>query len=275
MIRPADQIMAQLIDHDRLWLFLDYDGTLADFAPTPEYVITDPEVIALMTRLTQCPRLRVAVISGRPLSQVRQLLPVSDVWLAGTYGVELYTPDGELVLRVERSAIRPGLEHLLPIWQQLIANRTGFFLEDKGWTLALHARFAAEAEAQDVLSEACLSTMELAASNQFRVLQGQRFLEVGPAIAHKGRTVDFILDRFAWPGTLPVYLGDDDKDEDAFAAIQAHQGVALVISALERKTLADARLTSPQAARDWLNTLVGQLGDRAPGDRTPGDLTPG
>ena len=69
MTRSADQIMAQLLDHDRLWLFLDYDGTLADFAPTPEYVITDPDVISLVTRLTRCPRLRVAVISGRTLSQ--------------------------------------------------------------------------------------------------------------------------------------------------------------------------------------------------------------
>ena len=264
MIRPADQILAQLLDHDRLWLFLDYDGTLADFAPTPETVVTDPDVITLMTRLARCQRLRVAVISGRPLGQLRQLLPVSYIWLAGTYGIELYTPDGELLLRAERSIIRPRLEQLLPIWQQLIANRTGFFLEDKGWTLALHARFAAEAEAQHVLSEACLSTLELAASNEFRVLQGDRFLEVGPTMAHKGRAVDYILEQFAWPGALPVFLGDDDKDEDAFAAIQAKQGVALVISALERKTFADARLTSPQAARDWLNTLAGQLGERTP-----------
>ena len=263
MTCSAHQIMEQVLGHDRLWLFLDYDGTLADFAPTPDDVVADPEVMSLLTRLTRCPGLRVSVISGRTLSQLRQLLPVPHTWLAGTYGVELYTPDGKLLQRAERSVIRPGLEQLKSNWQQLIAQRTGFFLEDKDLALALHARFANEAEADYVLAKAWLSTLGLAASNEFRVLQGQRFLEVGPAIAHKGCTVAYLLDQFAWPGALPVYLGDDDKDEDAFETIKANRGVALIVSALQRKTLADAQLTSPQAARDWLNTLAQRLGERA------------
>ena len=85
------------------------------------------------------------------------------------------------------------------------------------------------------------------------------------ALAHKGRTVAYLLDQLAWPGALPVYLGDDDKDEDAFETIKAYQGVALVVGAFQRKTLADARLASPQAARVWLNTLVEQLCDKPPG----------
>ncbi len=104
-----------------------------------------------------------------------------------------------------------------------------------------------------------MSTLRLAASGEFRVLQGQRFLEVAPAIAHKGRTVDYLLDRFAWPGALPVYLGDDDKDEDAFDAIKAQHGVALLVAALPRPTRAAAQLVSPQAARAWLNQLAEHL----------------
>ncbi len=263
MTRSADQIMEQLLGYDRLWLFLDYDGTLADFAPTPEYAITDPDVVALVTRLTLCSCARVAVISGRTLNQLRQLLPVANILLAGTYGIELYTPAGKLLERARRSVIRPALEPLKWIWQQLIANRTGFFLEDKGWALALHARFASEVDADQVLSDAAVPALGLATSGQFQVLQGHRFLEVGPTIARKGRTVDYILDRFAWPGALPVYLGDDDKDEDAFETIKAHQGVALVVTALQRKTLADAELASPRAARDWLNTLADHLSAKA------------
>lgn len=263
MTRSADQITEQLLGYDRLWLFLDYDGTLADFAPTPEYAVTDPEAVAVVTCLALCPRVRVAVISGRTVSQLRQLLPVPNILLAGTYGVELYTPDGKLLERAERSVIRPTLEQLKSIWQQLIAKRSGFFLEDKGWALALHARFADEVEADQVLSDASLLALKLASSGEFHVLQGQRFLEVGPTIAHKGCAVEYILDRFAWPGALPVYLGDDDKDEDAFETIKAYQGVALVVTALQRETLADAQLTSPQAARDWLNTLARQLSAKA------------
>jgi trehalose-6-phosphatase len=68
-----------------------------------------------------------------------------------------------------------------------------------------------------------------------------------------------VLDRFAWPGALPVYLGDDDKDEDAFEAIKTRQGVALLVAAILRTTLADAQLGSPPEARDWLHQLAERL----------------
>ena len=82
----------RLAQAERLWLFLDYDGTLADFAPTPEHVNPDPELVDLIERLARHPRFRVAVVSGRRLSHVQKLVPVPGVLLAGTYGIELQTP---------------------------------------------------------------------------------------------------------------------------------------------------------------------------------------
>ena len=61
-------VARQLAHAERLWLFLDYDGTLADFAPTPEHVDPDPQLVDLLSRLAQHPGLRVAVVSGRRLS---------------------------------------------------------------------------------------------------------------------------------------------------------------------------------------------------------------
>ncbi len=263
MTRSPDQIMEQLVAADRLWLFLDYDGTLADFAPTPEHAVPDPEVVTVVSRLVKCSRVRVAVISGRQLSQVRQLIPIPNVLLAGTYGVELQTLDGEIIRRVRLDAIRPVLDELKPRWLALIDRRPGFYLEDKGYALALHARFAADDEAARVLSAARASAAELASSGEFRLLEGYHFLEVGPAIAHKGRTVEYVLDRFAWRGALLVYLGDDDKDEEAFEVIKAHQGVAMLVAAEPRATNADSRLPSPQRTRQWLNTLAERLSLKA------------
>ena len=44
------QITDQVLRADRLWLFLDYDGTLASFAPSPEVVAPDLQVIDLAAR---------------------------------------------------------------------------------------------------------------------------------------------------------------------------------------------------------------------------------
>jgi trehalose 6-phosphate phosphatase len=107
----------------RLWLLLDYDGTLADFVPTPAHVDPDPEVVGLLTRLVRHPRIRVAVISGRQLAHVEALVPIQGILLAGTYGIELRTPGGERIDRLEHDAIRPVLDAIKPRWRELIARR--------------------------------------------------------------------------------------------------------------------------------------------------------
>ncbi len=250
---------------ERVWLFLDYDGTLADFAPTPEHVLPDPGLIDLLTELATQPWLRMAVVSGRRLAHVQKLVPVPGILLAGTYGIELQTPQGERIDRLEYGDIRPTLEALKPLWGNLIAGRNGFFLEDKGWALALHARFAEEAETEQVLAKArrlANGSMQDTSPDLFRLLGGHKFLEIGPRLAHKGHTVAWLLAQYPWPGALPLYLGDDDKDEEAFGVIKDQGGIAILVSAEPRETQADGRLESPQAARAWLRTELLRPGAR-------------
>ena len=257
--RTPHQVQQRLARAERLWLFLDYDGTLADFAPTPEHVHPDPQLVDLIARLAAHPRFCVAVVSGRRLRHVQKLVPVPGVLLAGTYGIELQTPEGERIDRLEYDRLRPTLEALKPRWADLIAGRQGFFLEDKGWALALHARFADDDEAARVLTEArrlADAAMDQADPEWFRLLGGYKFLEIGPRLAHKGLTVVYLLDHYPWPGALPLYLGDDDKDEEAFGVIQARGGIAVVVAAEPRLTGADLRLASPRAARGWLERLL-------------------
>ncbi len=247
-----------------LWLFLDYDGTLDVFAPTPEHIIPRPEVIGLLARLAQHPRIRMAVISGRPLNHVQALLPVPGIFLAGTYGVEVQTPAGETINRADYSAIRPALDLLKQRWQQLIAEREGFFLEDKDWALAIHARLAGRDEAEMVLEAARRAATLTARSGPFRLLGGHRFLEIAPRLAHKGRTVGYLLDTYPWPEAFPVYVGDDDKDEEAFGTIRMRGGIAIVVAEEPRTTQAGCRLESPPAVHRWLEALPRYLPGGSP-----------
>ena len=246
----------------RLWFFLDYDGTLADLAPTPDHVHPDPEVVELLDRLVRDPRVRVAVISGRRLGHVETLVPVPGVLLAGTYGIELRTPAGERIDRLDCDVIRPTLDILKPRWSEMVARRQGFFLEDKGWALALHARFADDDEADAVLSAARRVAADVVSQEVFCLLGGHKFLEVAPRLAHKGQTAAYLLDQYAWPGALPVYLGDDDKDEAAFGVIQGRGGVAGLVGREPRDTGADFRLESPRDARRWLGRVLERLAIR-------------
>jgi trehalose 6-phosphate phosphatase len=244
------------------WFFPDYDGTLADLAPTPEYVTPDPEVVALVSRLVGLPGSCVGIISGRRLDHLEKLVPVPGALLAGTYGVEMRLPNGERVNRVNYQAIRPVLEVLKPAWEALMTRRDGFFLEDKGWSLALHARFAADDEAGEVLAEAralAQDAVNHGGASKFRILGGDKFLEVGPQLAHKGKTVRYVLNRFPCSGARPIYLGDDSKDEEAFGVIQAEGGIAIAVGPEDKETRADYRIESPQAVRELLGVILNRL----------------
>jgi trehalose 6-phosphate phosphatase len=244
------------------WFFLDYDGTLAELAPTPDHVTADPEVVALVSRLAKRPDSCVGVISGRRLDHVERLVPVSGALLAGTYGVEMRLFNGERVERVDYQVVRPILDVLKPQWEALVEGRERFFLEDKGWSLALHARFVADEEAEEVLTEARLLALDGVArggESNFRILGGHKFLEVGPRLAHKGKTVRYLLGRYPCCGARPVYLGDDGKDEEAFGEIKAHGGISIVVSSEEKETRADYRVASPWAVRRLLGTILNRL----------------
>jgi trehalose 6-phosphate phosphatase len=255
-----EQIRQKIGRARHVWLFLDYDGTLADFAPTPEDIIPDPSLIALIKKLAGLNNTRVTIISGRRLAHIQALLPLRTVLMAGTYGLEIQTPDGEMVQRLDYGEIRPFLDELHQAWAQILVGRSGFFLEDKGWTLAIHAKDAAEVEAGSVLEEATRRANDLLAqapAGPFRLQGGHRFLECSPLTADKKKSVNHILAAYPWyEDALLVYLGDDDKDEVAFSAIQERSGVAVAVGERLRSSTADCLLPSPQAARQWLQSIA-------------------
>jgi trehalose 6-phosphate phosphatase len=244
---------------ERLWLFLDYDGTLAEFTRTPNIIKPDPKVIELIQRLAEKDRLRVAIVSGRCMPDLQGLLPVKGIFLASTYGMELQTPEGERILRENYALVRPYLDKLKPQWEEIINGKQGYYLEDKGWSLALHARFAPEKEAVRVISAIQQTLDQELITDEYRLIKQNKFLEVSSAMAHKGRAVSFLLDRFPLEGSRLVYIGDDDNDAEAFQTIHANGGVAISVAhyfGYIRSTGGDYVLKSPKAVRKWLDNLT-------------------
>lgn len=254
-------ILERIRESSGITLFLDYDGTLAEFAPTPDDVIPNPNVIRLIDALVHTPELQVAVISGRRLQHIERLVPVAGCLLAGTYGIEYITPQGERVEQVHYDEIRPQLENLKHAWEAILAEMDSqtvgrLYLEDKGWAIAIHAsRVRAELAAQ-VITHARQLALEMLPSQQFRILGGHQFLEAGPKNAHKGKTIQHLIEDTDLLNKnnhdLYIYLGDDDKDEEAFEVIHEMGGLAILVSPEPRRSRADFRLDSPADARLWL-----------------------
>lgn len=238
--------------HDHVFLFLDYDGTLAEFAPNPDIVLPNKEIIQLLTRLSTHPKVELAVVSGRRLGHIRELVPINGVWLAGSYGIELVDPDGREIDLLSYNELRPRLEKVKPVWETLVHERKNFYLEDKGWSIAIHANGENQKEVDFVIKTA----NEIDIPKGF-ILQGNdHFVELCPPTAEKGNTVKYLMDQTDQKNSLPVFIGDDDRDESAFEAIEKLGGIGVLISDSPRKSYASCYLENPKMVRRWLTNFL-------------------
>ena len=60
---------------------------------------------------------------------------------------------------------------------------------------------------------------------------------------------------------MPLYVGDDDTDEDAFAALSG-RGIGILVTNAARHTLAQYKLSDTQAVEQFLGSLSRKLARR-------------
>ncbi len=248
---PSLQRLMKIYQNERVFLFLDYDGTLARFAPNPDVVLPDSELIEILCRIAKLNDLRIAIISGRRLGHIRSLVPIDGIWLAGSYGLEMIDPEGNEIHLLEFENLRPGLEKIKPTWQALIDGREGYYLEDKGWSLAIHANGSDKEEVNLVLKNARLIDVP----NGFHLKSTHNFIEICPPKADKGVSVQYILNSEEFEGALPIFIGDDPRDEDAFIAVQSMGGVGIIVTEKDRESEAIYSLKNPDQVRRWLREI--------------------
>jgi len=225
----------------RASLFLDFDGTLVEIAPGPDAVQVGPRVVKIIRRLAEQLEGRLAVISGRPASQVQGLLE-TDMIVVGSHGMEFLGREG-------RSAPpqRPGaLDHILDAMNELASRNVGLAVEDKPLGAALHYRQCPTAEPECVR----LAT-ELANRHALHLQPGKMMIEVRAAGGDKGTAIRTLMQEPTMAGTRPVFMGDDLTDEPGFVAVAELGGAGILIGE-PRETAARYRLDGVEAALAWL-----------------------
>jgi trehalose 6-phosphate phosphatase len=234
-------------------VFLDYDGTL-----TP--IVADPSAATLpaLTRraverlLEACP---VAVVSGRDLDDVRELVQIDRLPYAGSHGFDIRHADGR---REQRGTeFLPALDQAEARLSAALAPIPGAWLERKRFAVTAHFRQAPPErtpEVEAVVDEAA------AAEPALRKTGGKKVFELRPAVDwNKGRALLWLLDVLGLDRdrVRPVYIGDDVTDEDAFRAI-AGWGIGVVVRGEDdaRPTAADYALADTGAVTAFLNRLA-------------------
>ena len=214
--------------------FLDYDGTLTPIAERPEGARLSERALAVVRRLAADPRCRVAVVSGRRLGEVRELVGVPGLAWAGNHGLELAWPVaapapgaakaagatlGEMAGWVHPGAIgaRGGLEVVARAPQ--LSSWPGVWVEDKRLTLTVHYRQAGP-EVGPKLGELLAGIVKR--RPDIELCRGKMSYEVRPRLGwDKGRAVLRLARELAPQGGWGLfYAGDDETDDDALRAVR-------------------------------------------------------
>jgi trehalose 6-phosphate phosphatase len=229
-------------------LFLDVDGTLIEFKADPTKALADPELITLLQSAQAKFAGALALVSGRLLATLDGMLSPLRLPASGLYGLERRDLSG-LVHR--KTASGHALDSARKSIVEFAADHRGLIAEDKGTAIALHYRGA------PALGAECRRVVYAAARGiwpQFQVIEGSMVVEIVPAGTSKATAIEEFMREPPFAARIPIALGDDYSDCDAFTAVHRHGGLALAVG---RRIYGDHCLDDCQAARRWLSRLLG------------------
>jgi trehalose 6-phosphate phosphatase len=266
-VRTGDRRMSELPDarealgtlaDRRPAVFYDFDGTLSEIVNDPDAARPVAGAVeALRNLAAQCP---VAVLSGRDLADVTKRLGVPGIWYAGSHGFELTAPDGSHHQNEDAAAAVPVLEEAAAELRERLGSIPGIVVEHKRFGVAVHYRNAA----RDRVGEVAAAVREAGRRDALRVTTGREVIELRPDMDwDKGKTLRWVLEHLGDSGPLvPVYLGDDITDEDAFDAV-SDDGIPILVRHNEdgdRATAARFALDTPAQAAEFTDELARRLG---------------
>jgi trehalose 6-phosphate phosphatase len=237
-----------VLDGRRVGLFLDVDGTLLDLARRPDEVVVPTRTVMVLKRLHTVLAGALALVSGRTIRQIDALFAPLKLPCAGVHGGERRDCIGQMHYLAPQAARR--LDPARACLSRFVETEPGLLLEDKRTSLAVHFRERLELAG---IVEQRLEQAKSQVGDGFRIQESVLVRELVPTVARKGDSVEAFLTEPAFAGRMPVFIGDDVTDLDAFAAVERHGGRAIAVGAC---VTAQWRLPAPPAVIDWLESLA-------------------
>jgi trehalose 6-phosphate phosphatase len=234
---------------ENLFLFLDFDGTLTPIVSRPELAICRPEMKRILEELRDLPKVYLAIISGRSLEDVREKVGVSGIIYVGNHGLEIENPAGRHK-KVLTPATKRELKRIIQNLQNSLKEIPGILFEEKGPILSIHYRNVSQKYFATISQKVEKEIRQR--RDRWKMASGKMLLEIQPNVDfHKGKAVREILKIFPSASLLPIYLGDDQTDEDAFRVVK-RQGVSVYVGPGASPSAADFFLQNPDEVQEFL-----------------------
>jgi trehalose-phosphatase len=253
--------ISERIKGRHLFIFLDFDGTVVSIARTPDKVVLSEEVRGLLKALACNPKVRLAFVSGRSVKDIKQRIGIESIVYSGNHGLEIEGPKIKFNPALP-AGYRAVVESIKRELGRKISPIQGAFIEDKGLSLSLHYRQVNKERIPLLKTIFHETVIVYLVKNKIRVKPGKMVLELRPPVEwDKGKVVLWLLSRQMFADkkddVLPVYLGDDLTDRDAFRALKG-KGLTIAVGR-SRKLGADYYVKDQREAAEFLKKVQGDL----------------
>ncbi len=249
-------VFKKIVDYKHLFLFLDYDGTLAPFHDVPSRAKPLPGIINKIENLANNHNVSTTIISGRNINDLNKMINLSGLNYAGNHGLEINFKDGiSFNWLTEKSNFDyKQFNNLKETIKKSISDNKTYHFEDKGAGFSIHfsnKKPEIKKYLKQQITNSCLE-----------IICGRNIIEVRPKGWDKGKAVNFIIERIKEQSNIEnyvtIYLGDDSTDEDAFQTIT--DGITIYVkNDAALKTDADYYLYNPEEVQKFLQKLMNKL----------------
>jgi trehalose 6-phosphate phosphatase len=224
-------------------LFLDFDGTLVEFADHPDDITPPAHLVPLLSTWQARLGGAIAIVSGRDMGSIDRFLSPLTLPVAGAHGMIRRGADG---MFQSGEIDREALARIAELLDAFAADNAGTLVERKQHSVALH--FRRVPHLQDAADSAMADAV--AEADGFEVLRGKMVVEARSRAAGKGRAIDAFMGQPPFAGRVPVFAGDDVTDEDGFETVNRWNGLSIKVGG--GATSAAYRLDGPAALYRWL-----------------------
>ncbi len=238
--------------YPRIALFLDFDGTLVPIQKDPAQCFLLHETKKQLLLLTDSKHCYITILSGRSLSDIKKRVGIKKIYYGGNHGLNI-SGSGMRYTHPEAQKAKSIINAIERRLKKEIAKIKGVWLENKKYSLSLHFRSVTATDIPLIKKIFRNTVDEFLKKNLLSVIKGKKVLELVPAVSwDKGKAVFLILQRLKHK-CLPIYIGDDQTDENAFRALNK-KGITIRVGK-SAKTAADYYLKNQREVSEFLKRV--------------------
>lgn len=272
-LKSFEQITA-VAKNKKIAVFLDYDGTLTPIVDDPDRAIMSNAMRSAVRNVAKY--FPTAIISGRSCDKVYELVGLTELYYAGSHGMDIMGPVRNSASGDHPNCIKstdqqgkdvnlfqPASEFtsmIDEVFRTLVESSKdikGAKVENHKFCASVHYRNVDEKSWPTIAQ--CVHDV-LKDYPRLRLTHGRKVLEVRPEIDwNKGKAVEFLLESLGLSNSdnvLPIFIGDDRTDEDAFKVLrQGNLGYGILVSPVPKESNASYSLRDPSEVLEFLKSL--------------------